>query len=263
MLSVLIPSSLTIESPDPKIKTYKIGQIARAASIFRVDEIVIYRDREFDDSSFISTVLRYAETPQYLRKKIFPMRNELRYVGVIPPLRTPHHQKKTEINIGDFREGFAEDDGVEIGAEKKAKTKKKIKGRITTRIISKDPLEVEIINKKDIPFYWGYETRVSDELGKTLRKMKSKIVFTSKKGEIARDFWKDVAFVFGPPNRGIDDILGDEGLSYEDFPGSEVLNVIPSQGTETVRTEEAIFVALALYNMWSYETSSFPNRFIY
>ena len=90
-LSILIPSSLTSESKDPRIKTYKVGQIARLASIFRVDKIIIYKDPEYDDSKFIDLVLRYAETPQYLRKQLFPLRDELKYVGVIPPLRTPHH----------------------------------------------------------------------------------------------------------------------------------------------------------------------------
>jgi hypothetical protein len=61
-----------MESADMRIRTLKVGTIARAAAVFRVDRIVIYRDREFDDSRFISRVLQYAETPQYLRKRLFP-----------------------------------------------------------------------------------------------------------------------------------------------------------------------------------------------
>ncbi|MHC1579550.1 MAG: putative RNA uridine N3 methyltransferase, partial [Candidatus Alkanophagales archaeon] len=91
MLSILIPSSLTMDTADMKLKTYKVGQVARAASIFCVDEIVIYKDREYDDSRFIERVLRYAETPQYLRKRLFGLEPELRFAGVIPPLRTRHH----------------------------------------------------------------------------------------------------------------------------------------------------------------------------
>ena len=79
LVSLLIPSSYTEESPDPRIKTYKVGQTARAAAIFRVDEIVIYRTSGPDDTKFISTILRYAETPQYLRKALFPMQDALRY----------------------------------------------------------------------------------------------------------------------------------------------------------------------------------------
>ena len=111
-LSILIPSSITIEKADQKINTYKIAAIARAAAIYRVDRIIIYRDEQFDDSSFISTILRYAETPQYLRKHMFPRSEMLRYAGVIPPLRTKHHPLISESsNIGDIREGLICDVG--------------------------------------------------------------------------------------------------------------------------------------------------------
>ncbi|MFQ6119794.1 MAG: putative RNA uridine N3 methyltransferase, partial [Methanosarcinales archaeon] len=48
-LFILIPSSLTIESQDLKIKTYKVAQIARAVSVFRVDKIIIYKDKDYND----------------------------------------------------------------------------------------------------------------------------------------------------------------------------------------------------------------------
>ncbi len=87
---VFIPDSLLEESDDPKIRTYKVGQIARACAIFGVEHVWIYRAGG-RDGKFIKTILEYAETPpQYLRKRLFPpLMPELRYVGVIPPLRTP------------------------------------------------------------------------------------------------------------------------------------------------------------------------------
>lgn len=90
---VFIPDSLLEETDDPKIRTYKVGQVARACSIFGVEHIWIYRAGG-RDGKFIKTVLEYAETPQYLRKRLFPLMPELKYVGVIPPLRTPHHKLK-------------------------------------------------------------------------------------------------------------------------------------------------------------------------
>ncbi|MDM7935819.1 MAG: putative RNA uridine N3 methyltransferase, partial [Methanothrix sp.] len=57
--AILIPSSLTMESRDSRVNTLKVGLIARAAAVFRMDRIVVYRDPEFDDSRFISMVLRY------------------------------------------------------------------------------------------------------------------------------------------------------------------------------------------------------------
>ena len=90
-LSLIIPSSLTIDARDLRSKTLKIGQIARAASVFCVDQIIIFRDPGLDEADFIEKILRYADTPQYLRKRLFPLTDDLRYAGAIPPLRTPHH----------------------------------------------------------------------------------------------------------------------------------------------------------------------------
>ncbi len=264
-LCLLIPSSLTIESSDRRIKTYKIGQIARAASIFRVNHIFIYKDKAFDDSKFIDTVLRYLETPQYLRKKLFPLNEDLRNVGVVPPLRTAHHplnSKSSKLSLEELREGIMiekrnktilVDIGVEMPARLISKEKLTKFRRITTKIISKDPLEVELINRDDISCWWGYNTKIVGSLAKTLKVVESgTVVFTSKHGE---DFKGGavlnnedcVTFVFGSPRRGVESILKDEGLSSGDFSGC-VVNTIPDQGTETVRTEEAIFATLAIYN---------------
>jgi len=73
-LSLLLPSSLAIDASDLRSKTAKIGQIARAASVFRADRIVIYRDPDLDETELIERILNYAETPQYLRKRLFHWR---------------------------------------------------------------------------------------------------------------------------------------------------------------------------------------------
>lgn len=264
-LCLLIPSSLTIESSDQRIKTYKIGQIARAASIFRVNHIFIYKDKAFDDSKFIDAVLRYLETPQYLRKKLFPLNEDLRNVGVVPPLRTAHHplnSKSSKLSLGELREGIMiekrnktilVDIGVEIPARLNSKEKLTKFRRITTKITSKDPLEVELVNPDNISEWWGYSTKIVGSLAKTLKVFESGVVvFTSKNGEVFKGGAvlkneERVTFVFGSPRRGVESILKDEGLSTGDFSGC-VVNTIPDQGTETVRTEEAIFATLAVYN---------------
>ena len=89
--AILIPSSLTMESRDSRVNTLKVGQIARAAAVFQMNRIVIYRDPERNDSRFMAMVLRYMETPQYLRRMLIPRREELCHVGTLPPLRTAHH----------------------------------------------------------------------------------------------------------------------------------------------------------------------------
>lgn len=77
-LSVLLPSSLVSDGRSLLEKTLKLGMVARSLAIFRVEEVVIYEDRDphvkdrRKEMELITTVLRYAETPQYLRKLLFP-----------------------------------------------------------------------------------------------------------------------------------------------------------------------------------------------
>jgi predicted SPOUT superfamily RNA methylase MTH1 len=257
-----------VEKEDQKIKTYKIATIARAAAIYRVDKIIIYRDREFDDSKFISTVLRYAETPQYLRKYLFPRSKILRYAGVIPPLRTRHHPLGSESSkVGDIREGVVCDVGsdgsawVEIGLECPAllRNAKVRKGeRLTIKIFSREPLEVKVARENEIPSNWGYRVEIGSSLGKILSKSEDLVIATSKNGRavdlkllsaIAQEIKnRSLAIAFGSPTRGLTEILRDEDIELSNV-SDYILNTIPNQGTQTVRSEEAIHATLALLNV--------------
>ena len=94
-LVIAIPASIISDTPHLREKTAKVGLIGRAAAIFRVDEIVVYRDnpkeKQTADLDLIATLLSYMETPQYLRKRLFKIEPQLQYAGILPPLRTPHH----------------------------------------------------------------------------------------------------------------------------------------------------------------------------
>lgn len=72
-LTVAVPASFVGETDDPRIRAYKIGQVARAAAVFRCDRVVVYDD-DPDDGDEIALVLRYAATPPYLRKEAFDRR---------------------------------------------------------------------------------------------------------------------------------------------------------------------------------------------
>ena len=54
--------------------------------------------------------------------------------------------------------------------------------------------------------------------------------------------------VFGSPTRGLFEIAADENVPLEKFLDF-VVNTVPGQGTETVRTEEAVLASLAVLNM--------------
>ncbi len=270
--AILIPSSLTMESRDSRVNTLKVGQIARAAAVFQFNRIVIYRDPEHDDSRFISMVLRYMETPQYLRKMLIPRREELRHVGMLPPLRTAHHptnSKSESLKIGEFRvgavvESVGSDSGVwvEIGINRPIplRTKEKIPvgQRLNVRIFSQEPLAAEPVDRKEIPHYWGYETEIVDSLEAYLASRQDALVLlTSVKGkavtpEILQKLGQSgrkqgLAVVFGSPARGLDAFLRSEAIGRY-----EMINTILHQGTETVRVEEAVFATLALLNLGAF-----------
>jgi len=267
--AIVIPSSLTMESRDGRINTPKVGLIARAAAVFRMNRIVIYRDPEFNDSRFITMVLRYMDTPQYLRRMLIPRREELRHVGMLPPLRTPHHpinSKSESLKIGEFRvgavvESVGSDGGVwvEIGIDRpiplRTVGRYSVGQRLNVRIFSHNPLAAEPVDQKEIPHYWGYETEVVDSLeGYLASKDAASVLLTSIKGkaitpEILQqmgqlDQKRDLAVVFGSPARGVDAFLSKEAIGRYDM-----INTIPHQGTETVRLEEAVFATLALLNL--------------
>jgi predicted SPOUT superfamily RNA methylase MTH1 len=255
-IQIAVPSSLTVESADQKIKTYKVGQVARAAAVFRINRVLIYRDNTFDDSTFISSVLRYMETPQYLRKLLFPLTRELRYIGVVPPLKTPHHVKVEDI----VREGIVTDVGtegawVEIGLDCPALMRNahvRTGQRVTVKVFSRDPLEVELFRKTTTS--WGYSVEVVSNIKEALDGL---VISTTKYGqpitpamlkEIVKRCAGRITVVFGSPNRGLDEILSEIGLSTQAV-SDYVVNAIPNQGTETVRVEEAIIATLSVLNI--------------
>lgn len=234
-----------------KMKTLKVGKIARAAAVFRVEEIVIYRDDRCDESEFIKEILEFLETPQYLRKHLFPLKDSLRYVGLLPPLAIPSHKSKC-LKVGEIREGiirYVSSDGtrwVDVGMEKLAQLKTdKLKGaRVTVRVLSDDPLKVEETKPNE---YWGYKVVVMD-LEEVLNR--DNAVITSRTCDVPRPerIRRDLTLVFGNPEEDVFEITDRMGLKVD----KECWNTIPLQGTKTVRLEEAIFSTLAIVNYLNY-----------
>jgi len=274
-LSIAIPASLVSDTPHLREKTYKIGMIGRAAAIFRVEEIVIYPDQpdkdQRKDVKLIELILSYMETPQYLRKRIFKLRPELRYVGVLPPLRTPHHPTTShsrDLRIGECREGIVisssrKGSKVYIGVEKSASIKgvRLLAGRrVTIKIKNlKREIEAVLVDREEIKDYWGYRVVVSEKnLGKMLKNW-DLVIATSKHGapfmKVKKELvqrWlkaKKKIILFGSPSAGLHEILGLEGLNLDEI-ADFVVNTMPLQGVETVRTEEAVYASLAIFNLF-------------
>ena len=275
-LCIAIPASVASDTPHLREKTSKIGLIGRAAAIFRVDEIIIYPDNprvsQKSDMDLVATFVAYMETPQYLRKRLFKIKPELRYAGVLPPLRTPHHplnRKMKNLKIGEYREGVAlsktgEGMLIDIGVEEPALLKNAqlaVDKRITGKIVKVGKrIEVELANRDEIPTYWGYTVTVEkNPFGRLLKKRDFDLAiatsrygapFVNVAGQISerRKRANTVLVAFGAPAQGLKEIVRYEGLLLDEIVDF-VINTIPMQGTETVRTEEALIASLATLNI--------------
>ncbi len=266
-VSIFIPDSFIAETNDLKLKTSKVGIIGRALAVFNVNQVVIYKDllnkekNEKNDADFIESILDYMNTPQYLRKKVFPIKHDLKHVGILPPLRTPHHPTETDLKVGDFRQGFTvkrnkKGTFVDIGIDDLVFCKEQlsINEVFSFKVIK---LAKEVIVTPDEPddIYWGYKTlsthkslknslklvnpdlviettRYADTINSIFNELKSKIESS-----------KNIAILFGGPYSSLDDNINSSSWDLIK------VNMIPSQGTKTVRSEEAILSTLSIFNL--------------
>jgi hypothetical protein len=275
-LAIAIPASTVSDTPHLREKTAKVGLIGRAAAIFRVDEIIVYPDNPKEnqarDLDFIMLLLNYLETPQYMRKRLFKLEPRLQFAGILPPLRTPHHPvsgKTRDLKTGEYREGLVlskAKDGllVDIGVEQPAilrETQYAVGDRLTLQVVNVgERIEVQTVNRGDIEVYWGFRVRVENRpFGQLVAAGGFDLsIATSRLGDNFMDVadeigakWSSahhVLVAFGAPSRGLHEIVKEEGVKLEaivDF----VVNMIPQQGTATVRTEEALLASLAILNV--------------
>ena len=274
-ISVAIPDSCLSDEQTLLGKTLKLGQIARASSIFNVRTIYLYQDREFNSGKsyrkLIKLLLTYLDPPQYLRKLLFPRMSELKYTGMLPPIRAPHHkdwQDVKSVREGEIRVGVVVSTkgklfvdvglGHPIQFEGDAPIGKKLNLR---RKSSYPNLRAEEVDPTNINQYWGFKVDDARSLHSLLTHItNSVLVITSRQGVSLKKlesriqhelkFKQTILIVFGSPRRGVHEILSDEGFNFSSYPF--VVNMFPFQGTRTVRLEEAFLGALAIINYYLY-----------
>jgi predicted SPOUT superfamily RNA methylase MTH1 len=264
---VLVPSSLVREAEDGREATRKLGYVARAATVFRADRLVVFPDGEGESdrgAEFVTTVLDYATTAPYLRQERWDRREELQHVGVLPPLLPD-----TSVPDGaELRDGIV----TEVGPEGRVRvncgmqhpislrtppSRSVSEGeRVTVRVSSREPVRAKLVDSPAV----GLDvtrTNLADALADA-----ELAIATSRHGdelsvselasltERTRDTSR-VAVAFGSPGRGLPVILG-----YEDGPVEPTdtrfdlwLNTVPNQGSEVVRTEEAMFASLGALSL--------------
>lgn len=202
----------------------KISVIARACAIFGIHTIYVYKEsgnasgniitmrtkhnnrgerhkqnqgyganNSKSDADLIIMTLRYLETPQFLRKRLFAQHNYLKFAGVMLPLQIPSHVTDKTLKKGQIREGVIVtargrcflDVGVRqllqyMGNAEQGR-------RITIRVNETTPnVTYSIINRDQIRSYWGYLVKYRASLQSLLaewNKSKNQIIITSRKGK--------------------------------------------------------------------------------
>ncbi|MDR0900924.1 MAG: RNA-binding protein [Methanobrevibacter sp.] len=269
-VSVFLPDSFLSETSDLRLKTSKIGVIGRVLAVFNVNQVVIYKDlsvnnesgieKNSKDGDFMAEILEFMNTPQYLRKKAFPIKSSLKHVGILPPLRTPHHPVSTP-EVGDFRMGFTvkrnkKGTFIDIGMEDLAFCKEQLSvNKIFSFKITKLAKEVIVTPDEPDDVYWGYKTlSTKKSLKNSLKLVKPNLVIETTRyadnlNTIFNEFESkieqsnSIAILFGGPYSSLDDNI--ESPSWDTLK----VNMVPNQGTETVRTEEAVISTLSVVNL--------------
>ena len=277
-VSVLVPSSLTREAEDKREATRKLGYVARAAAVFRVDRLTVFPDPDGErrlDGGFVETVLRYAATPPHLRKEVWGTRDELAYAGVLPPLRLPTRTGSGSEGSGSLRQGIV----TEVGPDGRVRVNCGLQHpislpvpagvaagqgeRVTVRVSSREPVRAKLV-EAPTP---GFEVCRSDLASALAHEDAGLAVAASRHGEHLRVSNLDelvegvreegdpaLTVAFGAPERGLPAILGVDpesvgagrGATTRDEHGFGLwLNTVPNQGSEVVRTEEAVWATLA------------------
>lgn len=283
-ISIALPGSILDNAQSQELRTYLVGQIARAAVIFKVNEIIV-----FDESGMMTKsatmsqktqstvqmvhILQYLECPQYLRKTLFPRHNHLQYAGLLNPLDCPHHMRKDDEM--EFREGVVLEKAVkpgrgsyvDVGLIKEVEIDKELVPgiRVTVQLLDRIVKAGKMRQGKAVSpsmpsthagLYWGYEVRMASCLGDVFKDSPYEggydlTVGTSERGKSVDNFqmphFRHLLIVFGGLNGLEASLDADPDLNVTDPCQlfNHYLNTCPEQGSRTIRTEEAILITLS------------------
>jgi predicted SPOUT superfamily RNA methylase MTH1 len=314
------------------LKTILAGQIARAATVFCIDEIVVFDDTgssssswesENEPSSFLMLLLSFLECPPNLRKRLFPLSQNLRAAGMLPSLDAPHHLKLYEwcqyregVAVGPLSQPFHDAQG-----HKRKKSKHDATGSsVMTLVDAGFPVAVAgdippgsrvtlkfdtSIQPKDFPFldkprpieydtrpfttaevqdpaspreesgyYWGYSVRKAKSLSTVFTECPFEqgydlSIGTSERGRSLYKllspsenelppFASHVLIVLGGVAGLETAVEADKELTDKGITKNNVedlfdfyVDVCPGQGSRTIRTEEALTIALSQLRQWT------------
>ncbi|KAJ8682473.1 hypothetical protein QAD02_018265 [Eretmocerus hayati] len=192
-ISIAVPGSILENAQSAELRTYLAGQIARAACIYKIDEIVVFDDRgpqeKTDEYALdearpsclqLARILQYLECPQYLRKYFFPLHKDLQFAGLLNPLDAPHHLRQQDVS--EYREGVVSNKPlkagkgslVNVGLLQDVRVDKVLTSniRVTVKILEEDGNSNKLkgiivppsLPRAETGIYWGYTVRLANSL---------------------------------------------------------------------------------------------------
>ncbi|KAH8416201.1 hypothetical protein KR222_010981, partial [Zaprionus bogoriensis] len=300
-VSIAVPGSILENAQSAELRAYVAGQIARAACIFRVHEVIVFDDvgvataretkRSYEQndgeagagggatgtvrssSLQLARILQYLECPQYLRKYFFPLHKDLKYSGLLNPLDTPHHLRQQ--SKFRYREGVVCDKQAKqghsyanVGLLNDVLIDKALEPGVRVTVKMEPPSEASrkqrgtLVSpeepRRETGVYWGYQVRIAHSLSEIFTKSPydggyDVTVGTSDRGTSVHDVparslqFQHMLIVFGGL-QGLEEALANDEKLTVDEPEmlfDHYVNVLPKQGSRTIRTEEALLIALA------------------
>lgn len=229
---------------------------------------------------FLRFLLAYQETPPFMRNRLFPMHDNLSQAGLLPSLDIPSHLKANE--WCPYREGITvrtSDEGTYVdcglpGHRLIRDLQIPPKTRVTLRMGDADSSAndglVEVVSpstpREEGGYYWGYAIREAGCLSAVFTECPfdggyDLSIGTSERGEpvtgviadiVGEGFeWQHMILVFGGL-KGLEEAAGnDADLAKMGVGRANVkelfdywVNLVPGQGSRTIRTEEAVWIGL-------------------
>ncbi len=272
-IHVLIPSTYAEDAAHLREKTMRIGFLFRAMTIFRVSQMIIYEEepeKPSENSELIKLLCDYLSTPPYLRKKLYRLRPELRYAGLLPPLNIPTHPPSPipPKDAWELREGLFERRGeltmLHAGLRKPIilETRRKHGSRVLLLVRSQGKkIRFKIKRREELPYYLGTKVSIHRGALKDIVQSYGYSIATDRDGEPILEVWDrlsnalktvkgPVCVAFGSYKRGLAEIAELQNSKLEEI-FDICVNFIPHQGVRSVRTEEAVYSVLALLNIVS------------
>lgn len=213
-----------------------------------------------------------------MRNRLFPMHENLSQAGLLPSLDVPSHLKANEwckyregITVRSSSEGTYVDCGLPSGQRLVRGLQIPPKTRVTLRMgEDENDMDVEVVGpstpREEGGYYWGYTIREAASLSAVFTECLfdggyDLSVGTSERGEAVsgvverlieeRRDWMHMVIVFGGVKGLEEAAAADEELKKMAIGRNNVnelfdnwVNLVPGQGSRTIRTEEAVWIGL-------------------